>query len=183
MGMKISLERTVTLIRYSILGSLRVREERPDIKTLLEQVERTGIRNDRLLSYLKKIKLLKDGTSLSHEGERVRETGTVSSLERGLYSIWYVEEDPLLGTRPMLMHRCEGGKPANWTHHKKGGEKPSFEVQGPVGIPFNDGNKKINTYEVERFTPEALSAPEQRVELKLTWAVSPMDQASDITIK
>ena len=180
--MKITLTRTVPVRRYSILGTLKVRENRSDIQTLLEQVCSGGGNTPRLRGYLEGLGLLeKDGT-VSFEGEKVIETGTLSSKERGLYSAWYVEGDKLLGTRPILMQRVEGGDASSWKGLQKGSARSLFGMEGPVWLQFVEKDKKTVVHEVERFSPEALGVSDGSAELTLTWIVSPNENTSQVRL-
>ncbi|PVZ68912.1 hypothetical protein [Pelagibaculum spongiae] len=103
--MRIKLKRQVTAICYQAVASVDVEQERLDVQKALEQVKSDFKRLPlRLVSYLEKEHLI-ENQQLTAEGEETYQTGRLASRERGIYRIWYLDNDEALGTRPLMLQR------------------------------------------------------------------------------
>lgn len=117
--MKITLHRNVKVLRYSVLATLQVYENRPDVVALLKKTVANPIgMPERLLAYLDYAGLWdKPSQLLTEQGQKLLDTQKMLSVERGIYSIWYTDQDELLGTRPILLKRVEASTLKNWDQH------------------------------------------------------------------
>ena len=103
--MQITLQRQVKAVCYQVLATVNVEQERPDLQRILKQVEGDLDRlPPRLIDYLEKETLIKNN-SLTKLGGKVIDSGKYSATERGIYQIWYLQEDAYLMQEPLLMQR------------------------------------------------------------------------------
>lgn len=103
--MQITLQRQVKAVCYQVLATVNVEQERPDLQRILKQVEGDLDRlPPRLIDYLEKETLIKNN-SLTKLGGKVIDSGKHSATERGIYQIWYLQEDAYLMQEPLLMQR------------------------------------------------------------------------------
>lgn len=105
--LNLTLKRQVNLKRYPILARVTFLRQRPDLVAFLKaMVSSSSIIPLRLKAYLIKENLWDDtNNSITLDGQQVVKTGLFNALERNLYHIWFTDNDPLLGTRPVLMQR------------------------------------------------------------------------------
>ena len=103
--MDIAVQRTVQAVCQKVLATVNIGQARPDIQKILQHAQNQPDElPQRLIHYLEKEKLLAH-QQLTNKGQKVLETGTLASRERGLYHIWYLDNDEHLGTRPLLLQR------------------------------------------------------------------------------
>ena len=104
--LKVTLIRQVDARRFTFLAKLQVWHERPDIQNILQklQTEHFASLPKRLQKYIEQEKLVEQ-SALTEKGENVLETGCFPTLEQGIYNIWYVQQDSLIGTCPIVMQR------------------------------------------------------------------------------
>lgn len=103
--MQITLHRKVKAVCYQAVATIKIEQERRDIQQALEQASKDPTSLPaRLINYLEKESLL-DNQILTELGEQVRDTGLLSAPERGIYRLWYLDEDEALGTWPLLLQR------------------------------------------------------------------------------
>ncbi len=104
--MALTLKRTVEIPVYQVYGSLKVATERTDIQEFLEALDKGEIdtQNDplsrQIARYLFSMDLLAvdgEGWSITETGKGVLESGRFWQKEEGLYKIWVISNDPLIG--------------------------------------------------------------------------------------
>jgi hypothetical protein len=108
MNLKVTLTRKINARRFTFLGKLHVWEKREDIQNVLQKLQ-SKTENFvnlpiRLQEYFKREGLIKQST-LTEKAENVLETGEFPILEQGKYNIWYIQQDSLIGTCPIMMQR------------------------------------------------------------------------------
>ena len=102
-SLALTLARTVQLKRYPVIAKVMFLRERPDLVSLLKGVQnKPADMPPRLTAYLKR-EALWDESGITDKGQQVIDSGLFEAKERGLYHIWYTDNDPLLGTRPVMM--------------------------------------------------------------------------------
>lgn len=101
-GSLFTLNRKVNLVCLPLLGTLEVYVKRQDIVDALGKVAELSIR---LLEYLKKLALIDCNKELTARGKEFLKTGLLPTLERGLFHIWFAENDQLLLKSPILIQR------------------------------------------------------------------------------
>lgn len=103
--MQITLHRKVRAVCYQAVATIKIEQERRDIQQALEQASTDAASLPiRLINYLEKENLL-DNQVLTELGEQVRKTGLLSAAERGIYRLWYLDDDEAIGTLPLLLQR------------------------------------------------------------------------------
>lgn len=193
----LQLNRKVHVRRYPVIAQVTFNRARPDLVSLLESME-SGAENmpPRLKVYLEKENLWSEETSeLTHKGESVKNSGLYAATERGLYHIWYTNNDPLLGTRPVLLQRDTAffepnsnswlkGEAANQSDFRVGVER---EIELIEEVFDGQSNKQINKkLFLSKIEPEVICSPEREAVLELSWdldqAVSTVSLAGQLDI-
>jgi len=103
-GPLFTLNRKVNLVCLPLLGTLEVYVKRQDIVDALGKVAELPIR---LLEYLKKLALIDCNKELTARGKEFLKMGLLPTLERGLFHIWFAENDQLLVKNPILIQRID----------------------------------------------------------------------------
>ncbi|MEF1163693.1 hypothetical protein QTO13_20815, partial [Vibrio parahaemolyticus] len=134
----------------------------------------------RLKAYLKR-ETLWDESGITDKGQQVIDSGLFEAKERGLYHIWYTDNDPLLRTRPVLMQRDTAFFDPNMKGWKKGTDaaRSEFQVKQPVQLnvleeSFVDRNKtepKHYSLQLASLEPEVICSPEKSAEIELEWTL------------
>ncbi len=104
--MYINLKRQVDAVRHRVLATVDVELTRKDIQQLLTQVSDDFDRiPQRAIDFLQKEGLIDKGYQLTSKGSHTHKTGMFYSRERGIFDIWYLDNDEYLQTLPLLLHR------------------------------------------------------------------------------
>lgn len=177
--LSVTLKRSVQLKRYPIIAKVTFLRERQDLVSLLEAMT-TEVDNipPRLRSYLQKEALWED-SCITDKGQQVIKTGFFQAKERGLYYIWYTNNDPLLGTRPVLMQQDTAFGEPNvkiWKNGKDAAQS-DFRVEIPLqlkvvnSILVDRGRSdiKLNSIQMESMEPEVICSPDKNSEVWLEW--------------
>ncbi|WP_372870485.1 hypothetical protein [Shewanella sp.] len=180
-SLALTLSRTVQLKRFPIIARCTFLRKRPDLVSLLK-----GVQNNpadvpsRLKVYLKR-EALWDESGISDKGQQVIDSGLFEAKERGLYHIWYTDNDPLLRTRPVLMQRDTAFFDPNMKGWKKGADaaRSEFQVKQPVKLnvleeSFVDRNKtepKHYSLQLASLEPEVICSPEKLAQIELEWTL------------
>jgi hypothetical protein len=189
--LNLTLKRTLQLKRYPVMARVTFQRERRDLVSLLQAMNLdSGEMPARLVAYLKQEKLW-DESGVTDKGQQVIATGLFESLERGLYHIWYTDNDPLLGTRPVMMQRDTaffGDEKNVW---KEGTDADRSEVRVDESVQLQvleeqltDSRKselKLCNLELSLLHPEVICAAEKTTEVNLEWRLS--TTSSEISIK
>lgn len=111
MSLKVTLTRRINARRFTFLAKLHVWEAREDIQNVLQKLQsKTENLTDlpsRLQTYLERERLIDKQSTLTEKAEQVLQTGCFPLLEQGIYNIWYVQSDLLMGTCPIIMQRIQ----------------------------------------------------------------------------
>ena len=180
-SLALTLSRNVQLKRFPIIAKVTFLRDRPDLVSLLK-----GMQNNpadmppRLKAYLKR-ETLWDESGITDRGQQVIDSGLFEAKERGLYHIWYTDNDPLLRTRPVLMQRDTAFFDPNMKGWKKGADaaRSEFRVKKPVQLnvldeSFVDRNKtepKHYSLQLASLEPEVICSPEKSAEIELEWTL------------
>lgn len=195
-SLALTLSRNVQLKRFPIIAKVTFLRDRPDLVSLLK-----GIQNNpadmppRLKAYLKR-ETLWDESGITDRGQQVIDSGLFEAKERGLYHIWYTNNDPLLGTRPVMIQRDtaffdpdrQNSDSKSW---KKGPDaaRTEFQVKQPLQLnvleeSFVDHKKselKNISLKMESLEPEVICPPEKSAEIHLEWTLG--FSASQLSLK
>ncbi len=190
-SLALTLSRTVQLKRYPIIAIVTFLRERPDLVSLLKGVQNNPAHMPpRLKAYLKR-EMLWDESGISDKGQQVIDSGLFEAKERGLYHIWYTDNDPLLGARPIMMQLDTAFFDPNRQSWKKGPDaaRSEFRVEQPLRLNvletfFVDRNKfelKNINLEMTSLEPEVICSPEKSAEIQLEWTLG--FSASQLSLK
>jgi hypothetical protein len=190
-ALTLNLKRTVQLKRYPIIARVIFQRERRDLVSLLQGMKAdTGDMPPRLVAYLKQEKLW-DESGVTDKGQHVIDTGLFESLERGLYHIWYTDNDPLLETRPVMMQRDTAFFCDEKNALKKGADAAcsEFRVDESVQLQvleeqLTDSRKselKLCNLQLSSLYPEVICSAEKTAEVNLEWRLSPEHSEVSIT--
>lgn len=190
-SLALTLNRTVQLKRIPIIARCTFLRKRPDLVSLLK-----GVQNNpadvpsRLKVYLKR-EALWDESGISDKGQQVIDSGLFEAKERGLYHIWYTDNDPFLGARPIMMQRDTAFFDPNMQSWKKGQDaaRSEFRVEHSLHLSvleesFVDHNKtelKNISLQMASLDPEVICSPEKSAEIQLEWTLG--FSASQLSLK
>lgn len=180
-SLALTLSRTVQLKRYPIIARVTFLRRRPDLVSLLKGMQNNPANMPpRLKAYLTR-ETLWDESGVSDKGQQVIDSGLFEAKERGLYHIWYTHNDPLLGTRPVMMQRDTAFFGPNMQSWKKGPDaaRSEFQVKQPLQLnvleeSFVDRNKselKNISLQLKSLAPEVICSPEKSAEIQLEWTL------------
>lgn len=180
-SLALTLSRSVQLKRYPVIAKVIFLRERSDLVSLLK-----GMQNHpadmppRLKQYLNR-EALWDESGITDKGQQVVDSGLFEAKERGLYHIWYTDNDPLLGTRPVMIQRDTAFFDPNMPSWKKGldAARSEFQVKQPLQLSvleesFVDRNKselKNISLQMSSLEPEVICSPEKSAPTQLEWTL------------
>jgi hypothetical protein len=178
-SLALTLSRTVSLKRYPVIAKVTFLRERPDLQTLLKAIlHKPTDMPPRMKAYLKQ-EALWDSSGITEKGQHVIDTGLFETKERGLYHIWYTNNDRLLGTLPVLMQRDTAFFEPSKESWKKGVDaaRSEFRVDQPLRLnvleeSFADRNSselKSITLPLSSLEPEVICSSEKSAEIELIW--------------
>ncbi|MGO4999260.1 hypothetical protein [Oceanisphaera sp. W20_SRM_FM3] len=178
----LQLTRKVQLKRFPIIAKLTFLLKRPDLVSLLNAVQQEKNIPLRLKAYLQREALWDDELStLTDRGLAVQSSGTFESKERGLYHIWYIDNDPLLQIRPVLIQRDTAFFEPSTKAWLKGVDaaQSEFKVDKNLDLDVIEEvyNGRHSTQELQKLTllklePEVVCAADRNAELDLVWSLS-----------
>ncbi len=187
----LTLSRTVHLKRYPIIVKVTFLRERPDLVSLLQAMQSNSTDTPpRLKAYLKREALWGD-SDITDKGQQVVDSGLFEVKERGLYHIWYTDNDPLLGTRPVMMQRDTAFFDPDVTAWKKGPDaaRSEFRVNESLQLPvleeqLTDSRRSeltLRNLKLSSLHPEIICSAEKTTEVNLEWRLS--TTSDEISIK
>jgi hypothetical protein len=189
-----SLSRQLNVKSYPVIATICLLQKREDIVSLLKQAQQNpNSLPIRLTSYLKMEGLLNNDNTLTDKAKRVCTTGKMPISERGLYHIWYSDNDPLLGTRALLIQRDNAFKEPkhNILHKGRHAAQSTFAINPPddasktLTVKFSgsekDNNNRLSTKDIISISPEVICSATDNKTLNLTWDLT-LDSSS-ITLK
>ncbi|MFM2482851.1 hypothetical protein [Celerinatantimonas sp. YJH-8] len=185
-SLALTLSRTVQLKRYPIIARVTFLRQRPDLVSLLKGMQNNPANMPpRLKQYLTR-EALWDEAGITDKGQQVVDSGLFEAKERGLYHIWYTDNDPLLETRPVMMQRdtaffepdLKNSDVRSW---KKGADaaRSEFRVEQLLKLnvleeSFVDRSKselKNISLQLASFEPEVICSPDKSAEIQLEWTL------------
>ncbi|MFA0570470.1 hypothetical protein [Vibrio gallaecicus] len=190
----VRLSRQLNVKRYPVIATICLLQKRDDIVSLLKQAQQSPSNLPiRLTSYLKMEGLLNNENALTDKAKRVCTTGKMPISERGLYHIWYSDNDPLLGTKALLIQRDNAFKePKHQIMHKgRDAAHSTFAINLPednsriLTVEFLGGERensnRLSTEDIISISPEVICCATDNKMLNLTWSLT-LDSSS-ITLK
>jgi len=190
----VRLSRQLNVKRYPIIATICLLQKRDDIVSLLKQAKKNQSNLPvRLTSYLKMEGLITNDNTLTDKAKQVCSTGQMPISERGLYHIWYSDNDPLLGTRALLIQRDNAFKEPNQKVMYKGRDaahsafaiKSSENNSQTLTVKFSgsekENNNRLSTEDIISISPEVICGAIDNKALNLTWDLT-LD-SSNVTLK
>lgn len=185
-SLALTLSRSVQLQRYPIIAKCTFLRKRPDLVSLLKGMQNNSAdMPPRLTAYLKREGLW-DESGITDKGQQVIDSGLFEAKERGLYHIWYTDDDPLLGTRPVMMQRDKARfepdlKNPDVRSWKKGPDaaRSEFQVKQPLQlnvletslVDHKESELKNISLQLASLDPEVICSPEKSAEIQLEWTL------------
>jgi hypothetical protein len=178
--LNVVLTRQVEVKRYPVIAELTFKRERSDLVSLLKAAQqRSDAMPTRLIAYLKREQLWDtDSASVTPKGEEVINTGCIDVKERGLYHIWYTDNDPLLGIRPIVIQRDTAFFDPNTKGWKKGvdARNSGFSVSSACTVNVLEevfsgtSSKQVpKNLSLTALIPEVICSSNQSAKLTLEW--------------
>lgn len=194
----VTLKRKVTVERYPMIAEICLLRPREDLVTLLKSMETsTKEMPKRLTDYLARQQLWDKATrTLTKKGEELVQSGLFPVIERGLYHIWFTNEDPLLGTRPLMVQRdTSQGEPRDFREWQNGwdAEHSEFSLnkaeQNEIKITlleavYEGGQKsKIKPVDlkIQSLKPQVIGSNQEYSEINLTWKLDLQHSTCQLT--
>jgi len=180
-SLDLTLSRNVQLKRFPIIAKVTFLRDRPDLVSLLKgMLNNSADMPPRLTAYLKR-EALWDESGITNKGLQVINSGLCEAKELGLYHIWYTDNDPLLGTRPVMMQRNTAFFDPKMSSWKKGSDaaRSEFQVKQPLQLnvleeSFVDRNKselKNISLQLASLEPEVICSSEKSEQIQLEWTL------------
>jgi hypothetical protein len=190
----VRLSRQLNVKRYPVIATICLLQKRDDIVSLLKQAQQNPSNLPiRLTSYLKMEGLLNNENTLTDKAKRVCNTGKMPIRERGLYHIWYSDNDQLLGTRALLIQRDNAFKEPKHQIMYKGRDaaQSAFAINSSENNPQtltvkfsgseNENNNRLSSEDIISISPEVICGATENKTLNLTWDLT-LD-SSNVTLK
>jgi len=187
-AMEVVLERSVELQRFPVLARISIKRPRPDIVRILDEISTTTDSvPPRLRAFLEREKLCIDG-AITDKGKAVQASGLFDTKERGLYHIWYTKNDPLLGTRPLLLQRDTAFFEPNANPWLEGSdaERSDFTLTDETQLdvfesPLNDNSAQLelNKLTITSIVPEVVCSQQASATAHIRWVIG-HDKSSTI---
>ncbi|WP_417505606.1 hypothetical protein [Marinomonas gallaica] len=179
--LNLKLRRSVPLKRFPIIAKVTFLRDRPDLVSLLKGMQKNPAdMPPRLKQYLTR-EVLWDESGITNKGQQVIDSGLFEAKERGLYHIWYTDNDPLLGTRPVMAQRDTAFFDPNMQSWKKGADAARSKFQVKQSLQLNvleescvDRNKtELNNIsrQLASLEPEVICSPEKSAQIELEWTL------------
>ena len=181
-GLNLSLRRYVEAKRYPVIAKVTFKRERKDLISLLKAFKQQPNRMpQRLISYVEREGLWNnDSACLTVKGQEVVDTGLIEIAENGLYHIWYTDNDPLLGTQPLLIQRDTAFFEPNTKGWKSGADarssdfavSNSCEVQILEETANGHGSKQsLQKLKLTSLKPSVLCSSDASASIEFDWVL------------
>lgn len=186
--MLFELKRNADAIGLTALATIEIEQDRPDIQSALTAYKNEGenfpLRYER---YLESEKLIKNGV-LTDLGNEVCKSGKMFAKEKGVYTIWYLNDKEYLQSSPLLIERsnepAKGGYKArqeyhNWSDTKIPSRDVPYNVDKGIIIVNNDG--KCNNRSFRNLKLEVINNrhyKKQPISIQFDYKCSNQDKAT-----
>ena len=164
--MKIILTRKLKLKSAFVYLKLQRKVCHNEIKEYLNSnIEFTNeIVSDRIKKYLCDNGIYDNQYNLTHEGQKIKETGLIKESEEGKYQIWYTQNDPLFGDRIFYLKRI---KPVDYNSDLKDIET---NFSGTfVSLPVKNDQNPDSEFTIVKTTKKYEEKKEEEITCIWTW--------------
>lgn len=168
--MKITFTRELTLQKADAYLEIEKKVIRKDIQDYLNGKHfKNPLIESRVKKYLREIGVFDSASFLTRKGEKIKKTGETYEVEKGKYTIWYIENDFVLGTKILFFSREDAT-----TNPKKENIAPfsvDFTNEEHLLLPSLDGKTDFSEFNLKKqiLCAEMHSPTSDRLSFKWVW--------------
>lgn len=168
--MKITFTRELTLQKADAYLEIEKKVIRKDIQDYLNGKHfKNPLIESRVKKYLQEIGVFDSDSSLTLQGEKIKKTGETYEVEKGKYTIWYIENDFVLGTKILFFSRKDAT-----TNPKKENIAPfsvDFTNEEHLLLPSLDSKTDFSKFKLKKqiLCAEIHSPTSDRFSFKWVW--------------
>ena len=166
--MKITFSKELTLQKADVYLKIEKKIIRKDIQDYLNgKTYNNPLVENRMKKYLQELKVYNDLFSLTSKGEKIRETGETFEAEEGKYTIWYVENDSVLGTKILFFERKN--VEYNSKERRIGEFSSNFPTEGHFLLPSINKDIEFLEFNLREQIPYAEKYSTDKLFFKWVW--------------
>lgn len=166
--MKITFSRELTLQKAEAYLEIEKKVIRKDIQDYLNGKHfKNPLIESRVKKYLQEIGVFNSASFLTSKGEKIKQTGETYEVEKGKYTIWYIENDFVLGTKILFFSRKDAT-----TNPKKENIAPfsvEFTNEEHLLLPSLDGKTDFSKFKLRTQTFFAKIHSPDKLFFKWVW--------------
>ena len=166
--MKITFTRELTLQKADAYLEIEKKVIRKDIQDYLNGKHfKNPLIESRVKKYLQEIGVFNSASFLTRKGEEIKKTGETYEVEKGKYTIWYIENDFVLGTKILFFSRKDAT-----TNPKKENIAPfsvDFTNEEQLLLPTLDGKTDFSKFNLRKQTFFAKIHSPDKLFFKWVW--------------
>lgn len=166
--MKITFSRELTLQKAEAYLEIEKKVMRKDIQDYLNGKHfKNPLIETRVKKYLQEIGVFNNDLFLTRKGEEIKQTGETYEVEKGKYTIWYIENDFVLGTKILFFSRKDAT-----TNPKKENIAPfsvDFTNEEQLLLPTLDGKTDFSKFNLRKQTFFAKIHSPDKLFFKWVW--------------
>lgn len=166
--MKITFTRELTLQKADAYLEIEKKVIRKDIQDYLNGKHfKNPLIESRVKKYLQEIGVFNSASFLTRKGEEIKKTGETYEVEKGKYTIWYIENDFVLGTKILFFSRKDAT-----TNPKKENIAPfsvDFTNEEHLLLPSLDGKTDFSKFKLRKQTFFAKIHSPDKLFFKWVW--------------
>jgi len=166
--MKITFSRELTLQKAEAYLEIEKKVIRKDIQDYLNGKHfKNPLIESRVKKYLQEIGVFNSASFLTRKGEEIKKTGETYEVEKGKYTIWYIENDFVLGTKILFFSRKDAT-----TNPKKENIAPfsvDFTNEEHLLLPSLDGKTDFSKFKLRKQTFFAKIHSPDKLFFKWVW--------------
>ena len=166
--MKITFTRELTLQKADAYLEIEKKVIRKDIQDYLNGKHfKNPLIESRVKKYLQEIGVFNSASFLTRKGEEIKKTGETYEVEKGKYTIWYIENDFVLGTKILFFSRKDAT-----TNPKKENIAPfsvDFTNEEHLLLPTLDGKTDFSKFNLRKQTFYAKIHSPDKLFFKWVW--------------
>lgn len=166
--MKITFSRELTLQKAEAYLEIEKKVIRKDIQDYLNGKHfKNSLIESRIKKYLQEIGVFNSASFLTQKGDEIKKTGETYEVEKGKYTIWYIENDFVLGTKILFFSRKDAT-----TNPKKENIAPfsvDFTNEEHLLLPSLDGKTDFSKFKLRKQTFFAKIHSPDKLFFKWVW--------------
>lgn len=181
--LKLTLRRSPQVKRYPIIAKITLQRERQDLVDILNTMSSDSNSMPARLKHYLELEGLWKTNDLTPKGQQVINSGLYETNERGLYHIWYIDNDPLLATYPLLMQRddafsnpdkkvwLKGSDAAYSDFGVQGDEYLHIDILEEIFIDRHKSELKHHRLPLLSLEPEVVCSAEKSADISMVWTL------------